>query len=113
MNILQRERAKAAVQQAAIEKLRNILNQAFEEDRNLTVQEQAMFESLWNTTQPPPSASLNSVAAARRIGVKPETLCRWRLEGRGPRYAKTGKCIRYAAETLDEWLKGNPDAALP
>jgi len=27
--------------------------------------------------------------------ITPKTLQRWRNEGRGPRYAKIGKCIRY------------------
>lgn len=44
------------------------------------------------------------------IGVKPDTLARWRMEGRGPRYIKLGPSktspIRYLHETVRRWVLG-------
>ena len=38
------------------------------------------------------------------LGVKPKTLARWRWQGRGPRFRKFGRKVRYAPEDLDEYL---------
>lgn len=45
--------------------------------------------------------------AARRLGVAAGTLKRWAAEGRGPRYARTGKVkgkAIYSAADLAAWL---------
>ncbi len=38
--------------------------------------------------------------AARVLGVKQATLQRWRWAGRGPRFIKIGRAVRYALEDL-------------
>lgn len=49
--------------------------------------------------------ALSQRDAARRVGVHPATLKRWRAEGTGPTYIRleSGR-IRYRAEALDAWL---------
>jgi hypothetical protein len=36
--------------------------------------------------------------------LKPNTLEIWRLNGKGPRFIKIGKLVRYAQSDLDAWL---------
>lgn len=36
-------------------------------------------------------------------GIPLRTLSQWRYLGRGPRFARFGKHVRYAREDLDEW----------
>jgi hypothetical protein len=38
--------------------------------------------------------------------VTEETLCRWRLAGKGPAFIREGKFIRYPKDALFAWLKG-------
>lgn len=49
---------------------------------------------------------LNSHEAAERLGFSEKTLANWRYEGRGPRYSKVGRSIRYLAADLDTFMKG-------
>jgi predicted DNA-binding transcriptional regulator AlpA len=37
------------------------------------------------------------------FGVKEKTLANWRSQGRGPKYHKIGKLIRYSTEDLQDW----------
>ena len=46
-------------------------------------------------------------AAAEYIGLAPQTLNRWRGEGRGPRFMKLGSRVVYDQADLDEWLAAN------
>lgn len=39
--------------------------------------------------------------------LSPRTLQRWRLEGRGPKYFKVGRLVRYSTETLNEYITAN------
>ena len=41
------------------------------------------------------------------LGVGESTLEKWRFEGRGPRFVKLGRCVRYAAEEIAEWIALN------
>ena len=50
------------------------------------------------------SKMLDTVAAAARVGVKPNTLEKLRVVGGGPRYFKVGKSVRYKLEDIDLWL---------
>ena len=50
---------------------------------------------------------LETVAAAHLLNCQPQTLHRWRHEGRGPRYIKVGRLVRYSEEQLQEWVKAN------
>ncbi len=43
---------------------------------------------------------------AEIIGIRPETLSRWRSEGRGPACRVDKRTIRYTKEAVAEWLKG-------
>ena len=51
-----------------------------------------------------PEIVLNTVAAARRLGVSPSFLAKARMQGDGPRYRKLGRAVRYAPVDLDHWL---------
>jgi predicted DNA-binding transcriptional regulator AlpA len=51
-----------------------------------------------------PEILLNTVAAARRLGVSPSFLAKARMQGDGPRYRKLGRAVRYAQADLDHWV---------
>jgi predicted DNA-binding transcriptional regulator AlpA len=51
-----------------------------------------------------PEILLNTVAAARRLGVSSSFLAKARMQGNGPRYRKLGRAVRYAQADLDHWL---------
>lgn len=55
------------------------------------------FESL-------PDGRVNTVQAARYLGLRPRTLESLRSRGRGPKYAKLGR-IFYFVDDLDKWVK--------
>ena len=38
---------------------------------------------------------LSEMEMARKLGVSVRTLQRWRVEGRGPKFVKIGKLVRY------------------
>jgi hypothetical protein len=59
-----------------------------------------------DTLQSEKRRALKRREAAERIGVVPETLCRWGLQGLGPRFVKIGGTIRYDADEVDRWLRG-------
>ncbi len=50
---------------------------------------------------------LSNDAAAEYVGLAPQTLNRWRGEGRGPRFMKLGSRVVYDQADLDEWLAAN------
>jgi len=60
-----------------------------------------------HTTMLPELETYSRVEAAARLGVSPGTLKKWAIEGRGPRYSRTGavkgKTI-YSAADLAAWL---------
>lgn len=45
--------------------------------------------------------------AAQYLRLSRQTLELLRLNGRGPRYAKLGRSVRYRRAALDEWLIAN------
>jgi predicted DNA-binding transcriptional regulator AlpA len=47
---------------------------------------------------------LRPVDVAVRIGVPVGTLANWRCDGRGPRYLKVGRHVRYRVADLEAWL---------
>lgn len=47
---------------------------------------------------------LRPLDVAARIGVPVGTLANWRCDGRGPRYLKVGRHVRYRVEDLEAWL---------
>ena len=50
--------------------------------------------------QPP----LDDAGAAVVLGCAPRTLPNWRSQGRGPRFIRVGRLIRYRIEDLEEYL---------
>jgi hypothetical protein len=38
--------------------------------------------------------------------LQPNTLEIWRVQGRGPKYIKVGRLVRYRESDLDAWLEG-------
>lgn len=45
--------------------------------------------------------------AAARLAVSVRTLQQWRVSGGGPRFAKIGRCVRYRAGDLAEFVASN------
>ena len=43
--------------------------------------------------------------AAAYLSVKLQTLANWRSEGRGPKFVRVGKLIRYRLGALDAWIE--------
>lgn len=56
----------------------------------------------------PEAEVLTRAQAAERLGVKPTTLSRWAMQGRGPAYSLTGVTkgrALYSAASIAEWLE--------
>ena len=47
---------------------------------------------------------IDECALAVRLGVSRSTLQSWRYEGRGPRYIKLGRLVRYRNADIDAYL---------
>lgn len=56
-------------------------------------------------------ALLTTDQAAEFIGIKPDTLYRWRKEGRGPAFVKSRGFVRYTAEALNQWIAAGGDVS--
>ena len=41
---------------------------------------------------------------AQRLGVRLVTLADWRFRGRGPRWVRVGRLVRYPSALLEAWL---------
>jgi predicted DNA-binding transcriptional regulator AlpA len=56
-----------------------------------------------------PSRLLSNNEAAACLGIKPQTLRRWRWEGTGPSYVRLGNSVKsktaYRPADLEAWLK--------
>jgi len=52
---------------------------------------------------------LRSTEAAKEIGIKDQTLRKWRLLGKGPRYIRLGvgatSPVAYRREEIERWLE--------
>nr|WP_294394340.1 helix-turn-helix domain-containing protein [uncultured Sphingomonas sp.] len=48
---------------------------------------------------------MNTIDAARYVGLSKPTLERFRLTGEGPSYCKLGGAVRYRMADLDAWLE--------
>ena len=44
--------------------------------------------------------------AAKRLGLAPSTLARYRTTGEGPWFYRLGRCVRYRGDDLEEWAAG-------
>jgi hypothetical protein len=50
---------------------------------------------------------LRAKAAAEYLGVAPQTMARWRVEGRGPRFTKCGAAVVYQLRELEQFIERN------
>lgn len=67
-----------------------------------------------NENQPPTlgiagvaSPLIDEPALAAKLGVSRSTLQSWRYAGRGPRFIKLGRMVRYRVADIDEFLRAN------
>lgn len=51
-----------------------------------------------------PIKLLNNAQTAELIGVRPNTLEIWRIQGKGPAYRKVGRLVRYVEAEVFSWL---------
>ena len=51
-----------------------------------------------------PIRLLNNAQTAAHIGVRPNTLEIWRIQGKGPAYRKVGRLVRYVEAEVLSWL---------
>lgn len=54
------------------------------------------------------SPFLNTAQAAFYIGLSFRTLEKMRLDGKGPRYRRHGRHVRYHIDDLDDWSARDP-----
>jgi hypothetical protein len=54
------------------------------------------------------SACVDERQVAAQLNVKPGTLRKWRLLGRGPEFLRLGRAVRYRVTDLEEWLANDP-----
>lgn len=50
-------------------------------------------------------AALDETAAAEYVGLKAQTLRKWRGRARGPVFYRVGVAIRYRVSDLNRWLE--------
>lgn len=46
-------------------------------------------------------------ALAIRLGASERALAEWRITGRGPKFIRVGRRVRYRPEAVDAWLLAN------
>lgn len=56
---------------------------------------------------PVPSELIDEPTLATRLGVSRSTLQSWRYTGRGPRFIKLGRMVRYRNADIDAYLRAN------
>ncbi|WP_147102875.1 helix-turn-helix domain-containing protein [Nesterenkonia populi] len=49
--------------------------------------------------------SVNTIDAARYLGVESATLAKWRSQGDGPPFVKINSKVLYRLDSLDEYLR--------
>lgn len=54
-----------------------------------------------------PSELIDEPTLASRLGVSRSTLQSWRYTGRGPRFIKLGRMVRYRSADIDAYLRAN------
>jgi excisionase family DNA binding protein len=59
------------------------------------------------------SPFLSTAQAAHYIGLSPRTLERMRRTGRGPRFRKHGRYVRYHIAELDAWSESRAATVIP
>ncbi|MCW4458792.1 AlpA family transcriptional regulator [Microbacterium sp. MPKO10] len=60
------------------------------------------------TTAPVSSSLLDSLITAdtlaERLGTKRRTVDEWRITGKGPKFIRVGRSVRYRPEAVEAWL---------
>jgi len=56
------------------------------------------------STNPPLPHLLREAEAARRLGTSVRTLQKWRWNGRGPRFIRLSRAVRYAPADLEAFV---------
>ncbi|MGO4383402.1 helix-turn-helix transcriptional regulator [Specibacter sp. RAF43] len=51
------------------------------------------------------------VTLAERLGTTERSLSEWRIKGRGPKFIRVGRSVRYRPEAVDAWLLGQEYAS--
>jgi len=49
---------------------------------------------------------LKEAAAGELLATPPKTLEDWRVKGKGPKYVKLGRAVRYRESDIQEFIKG-------
>lgn len=49
--------------------------------------------------------AVSETELARRVSVSTAVLRKWRREGKGPRFLKLGRLVRYLVSDVDAWLE--------
>ena len=52
-----------------------------------------------------PDGRMDRASAARYLGYKPQTLAKWAMQGKGPRYVRVGGRIFYFLRDLDAFIQ--------
>lgn len=55
---------------------------------------------------------LTTKEAARVVGLAPNTLAKLRMSGKGPKYAKNGRTVRYTPAWLKDWMEARTGTAV-
>lgn len=50
-------------------------------------------------------AYLKSAVLARMMGLQPQTLRKWRWQGKGPAFVRDGGRVLYSAKVVADWLE--------
>ena len=53
-----------------------------------------------------PDRAMNETEAADRLGLSVATLRAWRHRGKGPRFVRFGRAVRYLVEDLEHYIAG-------
>ncbi len=48
---------------------------------------------------------LTTIEVAEKLGVSETTLRGWRVVGKGPKYVKSGRWVRYSEKTIANWIE--------
>jgi excisionase family DNA binding protein len=62
---------------------------------------------LIGSSETAPAELIDESTLASRLGVSRSTLQSWRYAGRGPRFIKLGRMIRYRTADVDAYLQAN------
>jgi hypothetical protein len=62
---------------------------------------------MYQNVQEENSIAICETELARRANVSTAVLRKWRREGKGPRFLKLGRLIRYLVRDVDAWLEAH------